>query len=118
MKGQISEAQSQQEIYRLLGNSGNMKEKFRDSESSLGDLLWHQFLLPRQWDQSSSFRETVIPSNRGYSGQKKGISKKPFAEHNSEFVSEHEEAEKSPQLRTTRKRNKLEETVKRLLKAF
>lgn len=27
---------------------------------------------------------------------KKGISKKPFAEHNSEFVSEHEEAEESP----------------------
>lgn len=46
---------------------------------------------------------------------KKGISKKPFAEHNSEFVSEHEESEKSPPvLRRARKRNELEGKVEGL----
>lgn len=58
-------------------------------------------------------------SNQGYSGKKRRINKKPFAEPNSEFVSEHDKAEKSPpQLRTARKINELEEKVKRGWKAF
>ena len=64
-------------------------------------------------------RKTVIPSNHGYPGKRKGMSKKQFGELNSEFVSEHEDSEKSPlQLRTARERKGFEAQVRRGLKAF
>lgn len=109
----MKHSQSQQKVYRLQGNNGNIKEKCRDSEGKPPLPLIFAAEAMGSEQQLQKLLHPVITDVQG----KKGTSKEPFAEHNSEFVSEHEEAEESPpQLRTARRRNELEEKVKRGLK--
>lgn len=83
------------------------------------DVLYHWFLLLRQQDQSSS-RKTLLPGSCEFPGKRRGIiKKKKKAELNSQFVSENEEADKSPLwFRLARQKNRLTRQMQRILKAF